>query len=432
MAKLWQKKGYKVEELIENFTVGNDRALDLSIAKYDVLGSKAHASMLQHIGVLSEGELDGITQELDKLLEQIAAGSFEIEEGFEDVHSKVEHVLTEKLGETGKRIHTGRSRNDQVLLDMHLFMRAEIEEIQAGVRLLFESLMEQADTHKEVLLPGYTHLQVAMPSSFGIWFSAYAEALIDDLYFLKAAYKVVDQNPLGSAAGYGTSIPLNRTMTTELLGFDTLKYNVVAAQMSRGKAEKSMALALSSLAGTVAKMTMDICLYMSQNFGFFSLPAKLTTGSSIMPHKKNPDVFEVMRGKCNKIQSLPYELTLLTNNLPSGYHRDFQLLKEALMPAIANMKECLQVAAYVIPQLQVNIQAINSPIYDYLYTVEAVNEAVMQGKSFREAYREVGEQVESGAYAPRKDVIHTHEGSIGNLCLKEIIAKFERAISDKK
>ena len=429
MAKLWQKKGYQVEELIEQFTVGNDRELDLALAKYDILGNKAHAAMLQHTGILSKEELQGTHQVLDQLLKQVEAGEFQIEEGFEDVHSKVEFALTEQLGETGKRIHTGRSRNDQVLLDMHLYLRAEIQEIKEEVRGLSESLLQQAEEYKDCLLPGYTHLQVAMPSSFGLWFSAYAEALIDDVYFLNAAYQVADQNPLGSAAGYGTSIPLNRSMTTELLGFDTLKYNTVAAQMSRGKAEKSLSLALSSVGGTVAKMAMDVCLYMSQNFGFFSLPPELTTGSSIMPHKKNPDVFEVMRGKCNKVQSLPYELTLLTNNLPSGYHRDFQLLKESLMPAIASIKECLKIAKYVIPQLKVNQEAINAPIYDYLYTVEVVNEEVMKGKSFREAYQTVGESVENGTYQPRKSVDHCHEGSIGNLCLNEIREKLERAMA---
>jgi argininosuccinate lyase len=326
-------------------------------------------------------------------------------------------------------VHTGRSRNDQVLVDLHLYMRASLQELLALTEALFEELMANAALHKDALMPGYTHLQVAMPSSFGLWFGAYAEQLIDDVHLLRAAYRVVDQNPLGSAAGYGTSIPINRQLTTDLLGFGTLKYNVVAAQMSRGKAEKTVSFALASLAGTLAKMAMDVCLYMSQNFAFFSLPKEFTTGSSIMPHKKNPDVFEIMRAKCNKIQALPYEITLITNNLPSGYHRDFQLLKEAFMPAVAQMRDCLQMAAFVAGKLQVNEDVLANPIYDYLYTVESVNEAVMQGASFREAYRQVGMQIEAGEYRPRTGLHHTHEGSIGNLCLAQIRAKMKQALN---
>lgn len=427
MTKLWSK-GYSVSEAVEAFTVGNDRVLDLALAKYDLRGSIAHAKMLRHIDILDREELAEILSILEDLLHQVEDGTFEIEEQFEDVHSKVEHVLTAQLGETGKKIHTGRSRNDQVLVDLHLYIKAEIEWLLKGIVSLFEELMTNARLNKDILIPGYTHLQVAMPSSFGLWFSAYAESLIDDVYLLQAAYKVANQNPLGSAAGYGTSIPLNRRMTTELLGFDTLKYNVVAAQMSRGKSEKAMSYALASLAGTISKLSMDVCLYMGQNFGFLSLPKEFTTGSSIMPHKKNPDVFELLRGKCNKIQALPYELTLLTNNLPSGYHREFQLLKEAFIPAIESMKDCLQMCTFMMGHLQVNEEAVNSSIYDYLYTVESVNELVMQGMPFREAYQIIGKAVEEGSYKPQGNPKHTHEGSIGNLCLEEISDKLKKAL----
>ena len=427
MAKLWAK-GYSVSEAVEAFTVGNDRVLDMALAKYDILGSIAHAKMLRHIDILDPEELSEILRVLDDLLHQVEDGTFEIEEGFEDVHSKVEYVLTKKLGETGKKIHTGRSRNDQILVDLHLYMMAEIEQLLKDVEALFQELITNAKLNKDALLPGYTHLQVAMPSSFGLWFSAYAESLIDDVYLLKAAYKIVDQNPLGSAAGYGTSIPLNRRTTTELLGFHALKYNVVAAQMSRGKAERSMSFAMASIAGTLAKLSMDVCLYMGQNFGFLSLPKEFTTGSSIMPHKKNPDVFELIRGKCNKIQALPYELTLITNNLPSGYHREFQLLKEAFIPAVEDLKNCITMCTFMIGHLQVNEEAINQPIYNYLYTVESVNELVMQGMPFREAYKIIGDAVEKGTYQPQGNPKHTHEGSMGNLCLEEISHKFKKAL----
>lgn len=426
--KLWNK-GYTVENAVEKFTVGNDRVLDLALAKYDVLGSIAHAKMLQQIGILSAEELEGLVKELTVVLSSIEEGTFEIEEGFEDVHSKVEYLLTEQLGEAGKKIHTGRSRNDQVLVDLHLYMRAELQQIKGLIKPLFDQLISLSNQHKEAILPGYTHFQVAMPSSFGLWFGAYAESLIDDLHFINAAYKVVDQNPLGSAAGYGSSMPLNRTLTTELLGFEDLKYNVVAAQMSRGKAEKSVSFAMASLAGTLSKFAMDICLYMSQNFGFIGFPKELTTGSSIMPHKKNPDVFELVRAKCNKIQSLPNELILITNNLPNGYHRDFQLLKEAFMPAIESMKDCLQITAFMLQHIQIKTGFIEDEKYDYLYSVELVNQLVMSGMSFREAYVKVGQEIEAGNFDKSTKLNHTHEGSIGNLCNDEIVKKFEKAYS---
>lgn len=424
--KLWNK-GYTIENAVEKFTVGNDRVLDLALAKYDVLGSIAHAKMLQQIGILQAEECTSLVAELEKILQSIEDGTFEIEEGFEDVHSKVEYLLTEQLGEAGKKIHTGRSRNDQVLVDLHLYMKAELEQIKALIKPLFEQLIQRSNQHKAEILPGYTHLQVAMPSSFGLWFGAYAESLIDDLHFINAAYKVVDQNPLGSAAGYGSSMPLNRSLTTELLGFETLKYNVVAAQMSRGKAEKSVSFAMASLAGTLSKFAMDVCLYMNQNFGFISFPKELTTGSSIMPHKKNPDVFELVRAKCNKIQSLPNELILITNNLPSGYHRDFQLLKEAFMPAIESLKDCLQITAFMLQHIEIKTGFMDDEKYNYLYSVELVNELVRSGMSFRAAYVQVGQQIEAGNFDKTTELHHTHEGSIGNLCNDEIVKKFEDA-----
>ena len=423
--KLWNK-GYTIDNAVERFTVGNDRVLDLALAKYDVIGSIAHAKMLQQIGILTQEEKDALIQELENILESINSNEFTIEEGFEDVHSKVEFLLTEKLGDIGKKIHTGRSRNDQVLVDLHLYMKAELAEIKEGISSLFTQLIELSNKYKENLLPGYTHLQVAMPSSFGLWFGAYAESLIDDLYMLHAAYKIVDQNPLGSAAGYGSSMPLNRTFTTKELGFNDLKYNVVAAQMSRGKVEKSMSFALSSVAGTLAKFAMDVCLYMSQNFGFISFPKELTTGSSIMPHKKNPDVFELVRAKCNKIQALPNELILITNNLPSGYHRDFQLLKEAFMPAIESLKDCLQITTFMLQYIEVKTDFMKDEKYDYLYSVEAVNDLVLSGMSFRDAYIQVGKQIEEGDFSKNYELNHTHEGSIGNLCNDEIVQKFDK------
>ncbi|MEO0556448.1 MAG: argininosuccinate lyase [Bacteroidota bacterium] len=412
--KLWEK-GINTEKIIEEFTVGNDRVLDLQLAKFDVLGSIAHAKMLASVGLISEEELAGLDKELNHLLHAIEGGDFEIEEGFEDVHSKVEYVLTEKLGEAGKKIHTARSRNDQVLVDLHLFVKDEIDRIKELVKSLFDRLINLSNEHKNVLIPGYTHLQVAMPSSIGLWLGAYAESLIDDVYLLNAAYKIADQNPLGSAAGYGSSFPIDRQQTTELLGFSTLKYNSVAAQMSRGKLEKSLSFAMASVAGTLSKLAMDICLYMGQNFGFISFPDQLTTGSSIMPHKKNPDVFELVRAKCNKIQALPSEFMAITNNLPSGYHRDFQLLKESLLLAIESLKSCLTVSEYALSQLIVKEEVIHDPKYDYLFSVEVVNELVTQGVSFRDAYKQVAEDIANGTYNPQKTVNHTHMGSIGNL-----------------
>lgn len=424
--KLWDK-GFSTEKKIDRFTVGNDRELDLVLAKYDVQGSEAHARMLAEIGVLSPDELTLVVEALQEIAHHIAEGHFTIEADFEDVHSKIEFLLTEKLGDTGKKIHTARSRNDQVLVDMHLFFKAELAEINKQVEALFQLLIQLADKHKEVLMPGYTHFQVAMPSSFGLWLSAYAESLVDDVYALSAAFQTVDQNPLGSAAGYGSSFPIDRELTTRLLGFGTLKYNSVAAQMSRGKSEKAVAFALASTASTLAKLAMDVCLYMSQNFNFISFPDALTTGSSIMPHKKNPDVFELIRGKCNKIQALPYEMTLLTNNLPSGYHRDLQLLKESMIPAVETLKACLDLAHFSLEKIEVNTQILNDKRYDYLFTVEEVNRRVMAGEPFRDAYKAVGKSVEQKTFKPDKKLQHVHIGSLGNLCLDKIQLKMNMA-----
>ncbi|OIQ41823.1 MAG: argininosuccinate lyase [Bacteroidetes bacterium MedPE-SWsnd-G1] len=425
--KLWDK-GFSTDKKIDIFTVGNDRELDLIIAKYDIIGNKAHAEMLAKIGLLTSDENNALQTELDNIMLSIKDGTFTIEDSFEDVHSKVEHLLTEKLGDTGKKIHSARSRNDQVLVDMHLYLRDELAELKALTKAFFDLLISLSEKYKEVLLPGYTHLQVAMPSSFGMWFSAYAESLIDDIYFLNAAEKVTNQNPLGSAAGYGSSFPIDRTMTTELMGFETLKYNSVAAQMGRGKLEKSVAFAMSSLSATLSKMSMDICLYMSQNFNFVSFPDELTTGSSIMPHKKNPDVFELIRGKCNKLQALPYELTLISNNLPSGYHRDLQLLKEGIVPAIQTLKSCLEMITFSMEQIQVNDDILSDDKYLYLFSVEEVNKLVQNGTPFRDAYKIVGKNIGDGNFNPEKKVNHTHEGSIGNLCLNEIVGKMENAL----
>lgn len=425
--KLWDK-GTNTETLIEQFTVGNDRVLDLQLARYDVLGSLAHAAMLTSVGLIDQGELPGIERELNQLLTEIEQGDFTIEESFEDIHSKVEYVLTEKLGEAGKKIHTARSRNDQVLVDLHLFAKDEIKEIKELIRSLFDRLIALSDKYRNVLIPGYTHLQVAMPSSFGMWFGAYAESLVDDVYLLNAAFQVADQNPLGSAAGYGSSFPVDRQQTTELMGFSTLKYNSVAAQMSRGKLERTMAFAMSSVASTLSKLAMDACLYMSQNFGFISFPDQFTTGSSIMPHKKNPDVFELVRARCNKVQALPTELMSITNNLPSGYHRDFQLLKESLLPAIESLKSCLFITEYMLQHVIIRDQIINDPKYDYIFSVEAVNTLVKQGLSFRDAYRQVGKDIEEGTYKPERALEHTHIGSIGNLANDMIQEKMERAM----
>lgn len=422
--KLWDK-GHSTNEIIDQFTVGRDRELDLEIAEYDLRASKAHAKMLNSIGILDDSEYKNISKELDRLLAEAENGSFTIEDDFEDVHSKIEFELTQKLGETGKKIHAGRSRNDQVLVCLHMYVKEQIGEIKELLKALFDRLIDLSDEHSDIIIPGYTHMQVAMPSSFGLWFGAYAESLIDDLHMLNAAYSVADQNPLGSAAGYGTSLPLDRSMTTDLLGFETLKYNSVAAQMSRGRLEKTTSFALSSVAGTLSKMAMDICQYMSSNFNFLSFPDELTTGSSIMPHKKNPDIFELIRAKCNNIQSLPNELTLVTNNLPSGYHRDFQLLKEKLFPAVETLKSCLYMSRFMLEHLQVNPDVIEDKKYQYLYSVEEVNRKVMKGVPFREAYRQVGKTIEEGKFDPDREILHTHEGSIGNLCNEEIRKKFE-------
>jgi argininosuccinate lyase len=423
--KLWEK-GIPTDIETDLFTVGNDRELDLVLAQYDVLGSIAHAKMLGSTGLLTTTEVQDLVMVLEDILSDIKKGDFIIEPAFEDVHSKVEYLLIEKLGDTGKKIHTARSRNDQVLVDVHLFLKAELITIKQQIKELFKLLIAMAKQHENVLLPGYTHLQVAMPSSFGMWFSAYAESLIDDVIMLDAALAVTDQNPLGSAAGYGSSFPIDRSFTTRELGFKTLKYNSVAAQMSRGKTEKMAAFAMASVAGTLSKLAMDACLYLSQNFNFISLPQYLTTGSSIMPHKKNPDIFELIRGKCNKIQALPYELTLITNNLPSGYHRDLQLLKEGLFPALQTLKSCLEMAVFTIKEIKVNNNILDDKKYDYLFTVDALNELVTSGVPFRNAYKIVGEQVDNGSFVSPKATQHTHEGSINNLCLDEITAKMEK------
>ena len=421
--KLWDK-GYSIDKKIEQFTVGNDREIDLYIAKYDIIASLAHAKMLASIGVISATELDQLTTELNKLKATIDTGDFIIEDSFEDVHSKIEFVLIEALGDTGKKIHTARSRNDQVLTALQLYYKDNLAEIEQKTKTFFDSLLQLADTHKSQLLPGYTHLQVAMPSSFGLWFSSYAELLIDDVYILNAALKVVDQNPLGSAAGYGSSFPIDRAFTTEALGFSTLKYNAVAAQLSRGKSERIVAAALGNLSSTLSKFAMDICLYMSQNFNFISFPDKLTTGSSIMPHKKNPDVFELIRGKCNKIQALQTEMILITNNLPSGYHRDFQLLKENMIDGIEDLKNILDIFNYSIQQIRIEDIDLKEEKYKYLFTVDSINNLVVDGMSFREAYKKIGAEVENDTYQPDLGKEHSHIGSIHNLSLEAIKLKY--------
>ncbi len=421
--KLWDK-GISIDKKIEHFTVGNDREIDIHIAKYDVIASKAHAKMLHSIGILSFIELEQLLGGLDILENEIEAGEFVIDAQFEDVHSKIEYELTATLGDVGKKIHTARSRNDQVLVALHLYYKDNLELIKAKTKTLFETLLNLANTNKDKLLPGYTHLQVAMPSSFGLWFSAYAELMVDDVFLLNAALKTVDQNPLGSAAGYGSSFPINRTFTTQEMRFKTLKYNVVAAQMGRGKNERTIAAALGGLANTLARFAMDICLYMSQNFGFITFPDELTTGSSIMPHKKNPDVFELIRGKCNKIQALQTEMVLITNNLPSGYHRDFQLLKENMIAAFEELKDILDIFNYSIQQIIIKDIDMNSDLYKYLFTVDNINNLVVQGQTFREAYQKIGGQVQDGTYTPDTSKKHTHEGSIHNLCLDKIRDKF--------
>ena len=413
-----------MDKFIENFTVGNDREIDLKIATYDIQASFAHAQMLVKIGLLDSKELKAIEQLFESLQAELNEGTFVIDAQFEDIHSKLEYELTKVLGDTGKKIHTARSRNDQVLVALQLYYKANLKSIKAKTKTIFETLIDLAETHKTALLPGYTHLQVAMPSSFGLWFSAYAESLIDDVYVLNAALKVVDQNPLGSAAGYGSSFPIDREFTTNVLGFKTLKYNVVAAQMSRGKNERIIASSLGNLANTLGKMAMDICLYMSQNFDFIGFPESLTTGSSIMPHKKNPDVFELIRGKCNKLQSLETEMLLITNNLPSGYHRDFQLLKENMIKGFDELEAVLDIFNFAIQQIQVKNINLKDSKYQYLYTVDSINDLVLQGASFREAYQIIGEQVQKGTYKSDASIPHTHLGSINNLSLDAIRAKY--------
>ena len=425
--KLWDK-GTEINQLIETFTIGRDTEMDYFLAQFDVIGSLAHIKMLESIGLLTVSELKLLTDELRAIYTEIKAGNFEIETGSEDVHSQIELMLTRKLGDTGKKIHSGRSRNDQVLLDLKLFARHEIKNIAEQVFQLFEILMAQSEKYKEVLMPGYTHLQVAMPSSFGLWFGAYAESLTDDMLLLQAAYRIADQNPLGSAAGYGSSFPLNRQMTTELLGFEAMNYNVIYAQMGRGKVEKIIAFALASIAGTLSKLAYDVCLFMSQNFNFVSLPDELTTGSSIMPHKKNPDVFELLRSHCNRIQSLPNQVLLMTNNLPSGYFRDLQLIKEQFVPSFSELGSCLSIACFAVSNLKINEKIMDDSRYENIYSVEEVNRMVVQGVPFREAYKRVGELIANQNFHPDKTVRHTHEGSIGNLCLAQIREKMDQII----
>ena len=422
--KLWEKN-IDVNPEIERFTVGCDRELDLMLARYDVLGSIAHSAMLQSIDMLTQEEMRSLHGELRNIYRSIEDGRFVIEEGVEDVHSQVELMLTRKLGDIGKKIHSGRSRNDQVLVDLKLFTRHELQDICEAVITLFDALQRQSEKNRNILMPGYTHLQVAMPSSFGLWFGAYAESLADDMLFLQAAYRMCNRNPLGSAAGYGSSFPLNRTMTTELLGFDSMNYNVVYAQMGRGKSEKNVAFALASVAGTLSKMAFDACMFNSQNFGFVKLPAECTTGSSIMPHKKNPDVFELLRAKCNRLQALPNDILLIMNNLPSGYFRDLQIIKELFLPAFTNLKECIGMATYTIERIEVNTDILTDSRYDAMFSVEEVNRLAAEGMPFRDAYKKVGLDIEAGTFTPNKEVHHTHQGSIGNLCNKEIARLME-------
>ena len=425
--KLWQKTN-DVNKAVEQFTVGRDREMDLFLAEADVLGSLAHTRMLESIGLLGSEDLANVQRELKNIYRDITAGKFTIEEGVEDVHSQVEFLLTQRIGDAGKKIHSGRSRNDQVLVDLRIFLRRQIREIVADVEQLFHRLQQLSEKYKEVLMPGYTHLQIAMPSSFGLWLGAYAESLVDDTEMLHAAYRICNKNPLGSAAGYGSSFPLNRTMTTQLLGFDTLSYNVVYAQMGRGKSERIMAQAMSSVAATLARLAMDNTLFLNQNFGFISYPAELTTGSSIMPHKKNPDVWELIRGKCNLIQGLPNQIAMMTTNLPCGYNRDLQLLKEVLFPAIAELRSCIHMAVYMLENLQVKEHILDDPKYDYLFSVEVVNNMVLNGVPFREAYKKVGIDIENGNFKAEKTVHHTHEGSIGNMCTDEISALMQQTL----
>jgi argininosuccinate lyase len=427
MSKLWQKTT-NVNKLVENFTVGRDRELDRQMAAFDVLGSLAHTTMLQSIGLMDADDLALVQRELKAIYADIEQNNFTIEDGVEDVHSQVEMLLTQRIGDAGKKIHSGRSRNDQVLVDLKLFFRHQLQQVVQETNKLFRQLIELSEQHKDVLLPGYTHLQVAMPSSFGLWFGAYAEGLVDDLEMVLAAWKITNKNPLGSAAGYGSSFPLNRTMTTQLLGFESLNHNVVYAQMGRGKTERIIAQALSSVAATLAKMAMDQCLYLSQNFAFVSYPENLTTGSSIMPHKKNPDVWEIMRGKCNRLQALPNDVAMMTTNLPSGYHRELQLLKELLFPAFADLTDCLQMATFMLQNITVNKTILDDPKYAYLFSVEEVNKSVLNGTPFRDAYKQVGLAIEQGNFNPDKNINHTHEGSIGNLQNEQISEAMDKML----
>lgn len=420
-AKLWEKSVHVTEE-IDRFTVGHDRELDLYLAKYDVLGSMAHVTMLHSIGLIADEELPVLLRELRVIYQVAESGGFVIEDGIEDVHSQVELMLTRKLGDMGKKIHSGRSRNDQVLVDLKLFTRDKIREVAEAVRDLFAELQQQSERYKNVLMPGYTHLQVAMPSSFGLWFGAYAESLADDMLLLEAAYRMTNRNPLGSAAGYGSSFPLNRTMTTELLGFDSMDYNVVYAQMGRGKNERNVAFALAGIAGTVAKLAFDACMFNSQNFGFVRLPDECTTGSSIMPHKKNPDVFELIRARCNKLQALPTQVVMIMNNLPCGYFRDLQEIKEVFLPAFDQLLSCLRMATYIVARMRVNEHILDDARYDLMFSVEEVNRLASEGMPFRDAYKKVGLDIEAHQFTPNKEIHHTHEGSIGNLCNDRIAA----------
>ena len=425
--KLWEKD-FSINAEIERFTVGRDREMDLYLAPFDVLGSMAHITMLESIGLLGSDELPVLLAELKAIYEQCQRGEFEIEEGVEDVHSQVELMLTRRLGDMGKKIHSGRSRNDQVLVDLKLFTRAKIREVAEAVNSLFAELIAKSNEYKDVLMPGYTHLQVAMPSSFGLWFGAYAESLCDDMLFLLAAWRMTNRNPLGSAAGYGSSFPLNRQLTTDLLGFDTMDYNVVYAQMGRGKMETGVAMAMATIAATLGKLAMDACLFNSQNFGFVTLPKECTTGSSIMPHKKNPDVFELIRAKMNKLQALPQQITLIKNNLPVGYFRDLQIIKEAFLPAFDELLDCLRMTAYIINRIKVNEHILDNSIYDPMFSVEEVNRLAANGMPFRDAYKKVGLDIEAGRFTPCKDIHHTHEGSIGNLCNDRIEALMQQTL----
>ena len=426
--KLWEKD-FEINSEIERFTVGRDRELDLYLAPYDVLGSMAHITMLESIGLIGKDELPVLLKELRSIYEQAVKGEFVIEEGIEDVHSQVELMLTRTLGDMGKKIHSGRSRNDQVLVDLKLFTRHQLKLVAEAVKELFDELQQKSEQYKDVLMPGYTHLQVAMPSSFGLWFGAHAESLADDMQFLLAAYRTANRNPLGSAAGYGSSFPLNRQMTTDLLGFDSMDYNVVYAQMCRGKMETGVAFAIASIAATLSKLAFDACLFNSQNFGFVKLPKECTTGSSIMPHKKNPDVFELIRAKSNKLQALPQQVTLIRNNLPTGYFRDLQIIKEVFLPAFDELLDCLRMTAYIISRIEVNEHILDDPRYDPMFSVEEVNRLAAAGMPFRDAYKKVGLDIEAGRFTPVKNIHHTHEGSIGNLCNDRIAALMADTLS---